>query len=81
MFAGALDGVFDSLKEILYNTSNLAVAYDVRRIFGVGGIEAVLAFIETTGVGKRREVEDTKRSDEWQMAMLDRGEVEGEGVE
>ncbi|KAF2715932.1 hypothetical protein K431DRAFT_316895 [Polychaeton citri CBS 116435] len=55
---------------------------DVRRVFGAGGIEAVLAFIETTAVGKRREVEDTKRSDEWQMAMLDRGEVEGEeGVE
>ena len=37
------------------------------------------AFIETTSVGKRREVEDTKRSEEREMAMLDRGEVEGEG--
>jgi hypothetical protein len=31
MFAGALNGAFDGLKGILYNTSNLAVAcpYDI----------------------------------------------------
>jgi hypothetical protein len=51
---------------------------DAGRVFGAEGIEAVLAFIDTTGVGKRREVEDTNRSEERQMAMLDRGEVEGE---
>ena len=43
---------------------------DVRRVFGAGAIEAVLAFIETVGADKRRDVEDKMRCDEWQMVMI-----------
>ena len=52
---------------------------DLQNLFGEGGVETVLCFIESTAVGKRREVYDTQRIDEWDIELLDRRSDAEEG--
>jgi hypothetical protein len=49
---------------------------DLQILFGEDGIETVLRFIESTAVGKRSGVCDTRRIDEWDIELLDRSSDE-----
>jgi hypothetical protein len=44
---------------------------DLGILFEDASIETVLRFIECTAVGKRREVYDAQRNDEWDIDQLD----------
>ena len=52
---------------------------DLLILFGEGSIETVLRCIGSTAVGKRREVYDTQRIDEWDIELLDRRSDAEEG--
>lgn len=56
------------------NISPRRDASDLQRLFDESAVDAMLRFLDHTSVGKRKEEEEAKGMDDWDIERLDRSD-------
>ena len=71
------------LKELRHKNTGISDrrnTSDLQLLFGSSAAEAVLRFLDSTAVGRRREADGGRAVDEWDMERLDGGDETWEQV-